>query len=416
MNPLELRQKRADLVAKARAILKKAEDEKRQELTAEEKQETDRIFAEADKLHDSIKLAERVAQAEYELRSSEGRRAEPGDPGDHRGGQDRKAPQTDAERRSTPEYRKMVDVFLREGHRSFGPAEYRAMQADSDVIGGYLVAPQEMYDGLIKFVDDAVVMRQLATKVTVTSAESLGVPSLDTDVADSDWTSEVLTGSEDSSLALGKRELHPHPLAKRIKISRKLLRLAPKASELVQGRLNYKFALTEEKAFLTGNGNQKPLGVFTASDHGIPTSRDVVGGTTTALTADKLIDVFYAQKPQYQKSSSWLFHRDAMKQIRKLADTTGQYLWQVSIQDGEPDKLLGRPVYQSEYVPSTFTTGLYVGMFADFSFYFIADAVGLGIQRLDELYAETNQVGFIGRVELDGMPALAEAFTRIKLA
>ena len=38
------------------------------------------------------------------------------------------------------------------------------------------------------------------------------------------------------------------------------------------------------------------------------------------------------------------------------------------------------------------------------------------IQRLVELYAATNQVGFIGRMELDGMPVLEEAFVRVKLA
>ena len=37
------------------------------------------------------------------------------------------------------------------------------------------------------------------------------------------------------------------------------------------------------------------------------------------------------------------------------------------------------------------------------------------IQRLNELYARTNQVGFIGRLETDGMPVLGEAFARVKL-
>lgn len=37
------------------------------------------------------------------------------------------------------------------------------------------------------------------------------------------------------------------------------------------------------------------------------------------------------------------------------------------------------------------------------------------LQRLDELYAATNQVGFIGRRELDAMPVLGEAFARLTL-
>jgi HK97 family phage major capsid protein len=46
----------------------------------------------------------------------------------------------------------------------------------------------------------------------------------------------------------------------------------------------------------------------------------------------------------------------------------------------------------------------------------IADALSMQIQRLNELYAETNQVGFIGRLGTDGAPVLEEAFVRVKLA
>jgi HK97 family phage major capsid protein len=57
---------------------------------------------------------------------------------------------------------------------------------------------------------------------------------------------------------------------------------------------------------------------------------------------------------------------------------------------------------------------LYVGMLGDFSYYWIADADTFAVQRLMELYALTNQVGLIGRLETDGMPVLEEAFARLK--
>ena len=66
----------------------------------------------------------------------------------------------------------------------------------------------------------------------------------------------------------------------------------------------------------------------------------------------------------------------------------------------------------SEFVPNTFPTGQYVGILGDFSNYWIADALSMQVQRLNELYAETNQVGFIGRLETDGAPVLEEAFVR----
>ena len=48
--------------------------------------------------------------------------------------------------------------------------------------------------------------------------------------------------------------------------------------------------------------------------------------------------------------------------------------------------------------------------------YWIADALTMTIQVLKELYAESNQTGYIGRLETDGAPVLAEAFARVKLA
>ena len=69
----------------------------------------------------------------------------------------------------------------------------------------------------------------------------------------------------------------------------------------------------------------------------------------------------------------------------------------------------------SEYAPSTFTENLYIGMLGDFANYWIADALDMTMQRLVELYAATNQVGFISRFESDGMPVLEEAFVRVKL-
>ena len=52
----------------------------------------------------------------------------------------------------------------------------------------------------------------------------------------------------------------------------------------------------------------------------------------------------------------------------------------------------------------------------DFRYYWIADALDMQIQRLVELYARTNQTGFIGRLETDGMPVLEEAFVRLQMA
>ena len=298
-------------------------------------------------------------------------------------------------------------------------AEHRALQKDSDTIGGYLSAPQEFFAQLIQAVDDAVFMRTISNVLpTLTTAESLGAPSLDNDPADPIWTTEIGTGDEDSTMSFGKRELNPHPLAKLIKISKTLLRRSTiGAEQIVRDRLAYKFSTVMENTFLNGSGSNQPLGVFTASANGISTGRDVsTGNTTTAMTFDGLQEARFNLKTQHRKNSSWIFHRDGVKQLATIKDGDGRYIWQQSTLTDEPDTLFARPIHESEFSPNTFTTGLYVGIIGDFSFYWIVDALTLTVQVLTELYAAANQNGYIGRLESDGMPVLEEAFTRVKLA
>ena len=295
-----------------------------------------------------------------------------------------------------------------------------ALQMDADTAGGYLVAPERFIARLIQDLDNNVFVRQFATVIPLMDAESLGAPSLDTDIADTNWTTELEIGTEDSSLAFGKRRLTPHPLAKYIKVSKDLLRSSAIGVEaLVRERLAYKFGTVQETAFMTGSGAGQPLGLFTASDDGISTSRDVsTDNTTTAFTADGLIEAKYTLTTPYLQSGSlrWIMHRDAVKMARKLKDGDGQYILQPGLTADRVDTLLGVPISVSEYAPNTFTTGLYVGLIGDISKFWIADAMGMEIQRLVELGAATNQDYFIGRLKTDGMPVLENAFVRVTLA
>lgn len=392
------------LKAEARSIMSDAEDAGR-DMTAEEEQKFDRLMDQADKHDANVNRAERARDDDRD--DAEQAARERGD----RGQRDERSP---AER--------AFSAYLR-GGRSAVPAELqRALVAGNDPEGGFLVAPMQFVTELLKGVDDMVDIRRLATVRRLTRAESLGIPTLDTDASDAEWTSEIGTGSDDDAMRFGRRELRPHPLAKRVKVSRKLIRNAAMDPEdIVRQRMEYKFGTTAENAYMTGDGNEKPLGLFAASTDGISTSRDVTIGTggaipLTTATSDQLIDAKYTLKAQYWSRARWLFHRDLVKTTRKIKEsTTGQYIWQPGLAGDRPDTILEVPYTANEFVPNTVSANAYVGMIADFSFYHIADALEFEVQRLVELYAETNQVGFIGRLESDGMPVLEEAFVRLQV-
>ena len=398
-----LREKRGKLVADMRAMLDAATAEGR-DLSDEEQTKYNTMADSQEALRAKIDTEQRQRDLDREMAekiADDEQRAKPGNPAGE----------------SEDRAKLAVDGLRQWMKTGAVTPEFRALQVNNDASGGYLVPGEQFVAQLIKAVDDETFMRRLGTVFTVGNADGLGVPTLEADPADAAWTSEIATGNEDSTMAFGKRELHPFPLAKLIKVSNKLLaKSVLPAEQLVTGRLAYKFAISEEKAFLTGSGASQPLGIFTASADGVPTSQDVsTGNASTSIQFDGLIEAKYKLKSNYWPRAQWLFHQDAMKQISKLKDGEGQYLWRMSVRDGEPDTVLGRPVNVSQYAPNTFTSGQYVGMFADFSQYWIADSIAMGMQRLVELYAATNQVGFIGRLEVDGMPVLAEAFARVKL-
>jgi HK97 family phage major capsid protein len=188
------------------------------------------------------------------------------------------------------------------------------------------------------------------------------------------------------------------------------------AAGVVKAEMELRINTSQENGYMNGSGTAQPLGVFTASANGISTGRDISdGNTATEVTFDGLQNAKYNVKQQYMNKASWVLHRDLAKMLAKIKDADGQYIWQGSVVNGQPDRLLGASVFMSEYAPSTFTTGQYVAMFGDFQHYWFCDADALELQVLRELYAVNNQIGYLVGYFGDGMPVLEEAFSRVKL-
>lgn len=293
---------------------------------------------------------------------------------------------------------------------------------------GYLQLPQQMVTTLIKSIDNLTYIRGKATKFSVPQAMSLGAPTLDTDVDDADWTGEN-TQVTFGDVALGKRELYPHYLSKGVKISEPLIRKAvTDPAALVLQRLAYKFAVTEEKAFLTGDGNRKPLGMLKipTDGSGISANQDITTTNSGLLNEpDDIMKVPTYLKQGYLPNCSWLLSRDALIDVRLMKDNVGHYVWQPFDFPGKqltgynPGMIAGFPYSVSEYMTmktaGSWVAGDYAMLFGDYSYFWIADSLNMTVQMLTELFAQTNFMGWIARKETDGMPVLSEAFIRVKI-
>jgi HK97 family phage major capsid protein len=144
-------------------------------------------------------------------------------------------------------------------------------------------------------------------------------------------------------------------------------------------------------ALVVGTGSSQPQGVAPVASVG------VTGGTgvTGAFTADNLIDLFYSVIAPYRNSPScnWLMRDATVATVRKLKDTTNQYLWQPSIQLGVPDMLLGKPLRTDPFVPAVGLNNRSV-LFGDFSQYYVRLVENLRFERSDEFAFNTDLITY----------------------
>ena len=282
------------------------------------------------------------------------------------------------------------------------PSVVNALQEGTDSEGGYLV-PDEYERTLVEALEEENMFRQLA-KVIRTSSGDRKIPVVATKGTAS-WIDEegAYTESDDS---FGQVSIGAYKVGTMIKVSEELLNDSVFDLEsYIAKEFARRIGAKEEEAFFTGDGSGKPLGILAATG-GAETG--VTAASSTAVTADELMDLFYSLKSPYRRNAVWVLNDSTIKAVRKLKDSTGQYLWQPSLVAGTPDTLLGRPMKTSAYMP-VIAAGAKTIAFGDFSYYWIADRQGRSFKRLNELYAANGQVGFLGFQRVDGKLVLSEA-------
>lgn len=271
--------------------------------------------------------------------------------------------------------------------------------------GGYLV-PIEFERLLVQALSENNIIRQLA-RVIQTHGDQLQIPVV-ASRGNAAWLAE---GAEipTSDGSFGQVILNAYKIGTMIKVSHELLADSafPLDSYLAED-FGRRIGDLEEEAFVSGDGTNKPTGFLTSATVGKTTS------SATAITFDDVIDLYHSLKSPYRKKSVFIANDSTLKALRKLKTTDGQYIWQPSVAVGTPDTILGRPVHVSPFVPEI-AADASVLAFGDFSFNWIADRMGCTFSRLNELYSESDQVGFKTTQRVDAKLILPEAVKVLKM-
>ena len=330
------------------------------------------------------------------------------------------SPQTSGEAQTNGEAveaKAAYSKFLKLGLSRLAATELKALSAGDDQAGGYISVPDQHRDELITKQREMSAMRRIARVLPPIPGGSSVTPSEENDLSDAEWTTEIKTGNADTVKPFGRRVLTPHPLAKRIKVSRTLMRSARFDMEAwVNDRMAYKFAVPEENAFINGSGAAQPLGLLNTS--GLPV---FTTAGSLAVTGDDVINCVYSLPARYAPGATILCNRAFIRKVRLLKGTDNNYLWQPGLQGGSPSRILDTPYEVSDRFDDgldandAWEASAKIAVIGDFQYYWIVDSLNFTLQRVDELYAETNEVGFIGRKEADGQAVLAEAFYALKV-
>lgn len=382
----ELREQRAGLFETMKELNDAAEAESR-DLSAEEAQEYDKIEGDFDAKTRQIERLEKAAG--IEARMSRDVAAPNGDAGE---GEKR------VKSTATPEYRDAFDAFLRKrGNISELSAEHRAaLQKDTATEGGYTV-PVEFMNELVESARDSGVMRQQARIVVTGNSGDLQIPAVDTR-ATAAWTAEEAAYTQSES-TFKQIVLKSYKAAAIAKISDELLHdSAFDLLSFLARDLGQAIGFLENTSFVAGASGS------TTTPEGI-VKKATVGKTfavNSAITADELIDVYHSVLAVYRPNSVWMMKDTTIAAVRKLKDTTNQYLWQPGLQAGQPDLLLGKPLFTDPDMPAIATVSESV-LFGDIARgYWIRDVIGINVKVLNELYAVNGQVGFRAERRTDG--------------
>ena len=386
---LELREKRAKAWEAAKAFL----DSKRGGdglLSAEDTAAYEKMEQEVVDLGKEIERLERQAAIDAELNKPV---SEPitNKPNNNPDGEEKKG-------RATDKYKKTFWNAMR--RKNFYDVE-NALQVGTDSEGGYLV-PDEFEHTLVEALEEENFFRGIAT-VIQTSSGDRKIPVVATKGTAS-WIDEegAYPESDDS---FGQVSIGAYKVATMLKVSDELLNDSVFDLEAyISKEFGRRIGAKEEEAFFTGDGKGKPTGIFSAAGG----ASDGVTTAAAGITFDDVMDLFYAVKSPYRKKAVWVLNDTTVKALRKLKDNNGNYIWQPSVQAGQPDMILNRPYHTSAYVPEV-AAGAKVMAFGDFSYYWIADRQGRSFKRLNELFAANGQVGFLASQRVDGKLILSEA-------
>jgi HK97 family phage major capsid protein len=277
-------------------------------------------------------------------------------------------------------------------------AEARDNSMKLGTAGGYTVAPEFMATlerAMLSF--DGV--RQVADVMRTSTGAPMPWPTTNDTSNEGEMLEENTAGTTTDptfgTVTFGAYKYGSKPML----LSNELLNdSAFNLAEVVFSMAGERIGRRQARAFTTGTGSGEPLGCAVGSTSGRSAT------SATAISVDDLFALKRSVDPAYRSdpSCAFMMHDTILGVITLLKDNQNRPLFTESFRDGDPDRLLGMPVKINQNMDSTMASTKRTVLFGTWSKYKIRDVGAVRFRRLDERYAEKDQVGFLAFLRSDG--------------
>lgn len=288
------------------------------------------------------------------------------------------------------EYKTAHNRYLRKGDRLLSADEVKTLSVGSDPDGGYFVTP-DTGGRIVKKVYETSPIRQIASVQEISTDALEGIEDLGE--AGAGYAGEQAQGSDTTTPQVGKWRIPVFWIDTEPKTTQQLLDDAMVDIEgWLSGKVADKFGRFENNEFVNGATKIRGFTSYTtALDSGAGVAWGSIGHVMSGASADfvaaasfpadKIFDLIGTLKEAYLQNARFVTRRSVITKMRKLKDTTGQFLWQPSLVLGNPESFAGYPITRAEDMPALAADSLSLA-FGDFrAAYQIVDRQGIRVLR-----------------------------------
>lgn len=300
--------------------------------------------------------------------------------------------------------------------------QLKALNMGVDADGGFAV-PKVVDAQVLSLVKNISPIRALATVVTTSTADYRKL--VNVHGAGATWQGETGTAADSATPQLAEIAPPSGWLEARPRATQQALDDAMFNFESwLSDEVSLSFAVAEGAAFISGNGVNKPRGFLsgpapvatTDATRAFGTLQFTASGQAAAMPTshDPFVDMIYSLKAAHRMGAVFVMNSLALSSMRKLKDSTGQYLWQPSLIADQPSTFLGYPVVEAEDMPEIAASAFPVA-FGNFKAgYLVTDRSNMRILR--DPFTAKPYVEFYTTKRVGGAVIDSEAIKLLKIA